>query len=226
MLDNTSPWFSPVNVLYYHSKLPREHKAISRRQMRKADEMRDVALSLLGIFKQQKIMHWLNAVSDNEGIPDVRAVRYSVDPQLPKHWEMIDVEHVLYNEYATEDLATFLKRTKLSKSYPPLTTFVCRINCNIIIPTNEQLRASLSDITQINPVYIVGRTTPPNVQRYMVSQIHPVAETVAEFDALEVARQLPADRGVLFLQRNGRIGKTGTTNFPFEDLYIPKELYV
>jgi hypothetical protein len=200
-------WYSPASVICHYGShldaLPPEEK--TTKAFRKADELLVSAIALLGIQEDESEKYWMQAVSDDEGTPDVRTGRWL--PQIgsgARHWEYQDIEFVSFVPADGEDIPTFLHRTKLSrkKAYDDKTIILCHITRPIHVPSWPAITEALRNIPRKSPIIVIGRTHPER-KDYVLIQIHPQFKRIAAYNLDEILKKEDR-RGVLRLHRGSK----------------------
>lgn len=217
-------WYAPLDVIYHYGvdldSLPNNQK--SSKHFKKADEMLVTAIALLGIQLDDSRKYWLQLVPDSEGSPDVRtgcpAPLVKGEPPL---FETQDIEVVGFMPEPSENIATFLCRTKLSpeKAYDAKTLVLCHMQTGANIPSLPAITEALQVTGAICPVMILGRTHPER-RDYSLFQIYPQFKTIADYNVLDVLKT-QTHTGALNLNRGTQprnISQSRGKHCPFESL--------
>jgi len=204
---NDPIWYPPFHVIYHYGKhldpLPENQKY--SKAFRKAEELLKGAVALLGIQLEAGELYWIQPVPDSEGSPDVRTGRYL--PQgagIVPNFEMQDVEVVSFLPEPSEDIASFLGRTKLSKekAYDAQTTILCHIEKGIQVPSLLAITEALRGTGAACSVIVMGRTHPTR-KDYVLLQVHPRFKEIVNYNVEEACAQRPR-RSVLNLRRGSK----------------------
>lgn len=187
-VTNDDLWFSPINVLYHYARLESlyvDQNLKITRDLRKAREAYLVAIMLLGIIKSQKREYWMQITKDSEGTPDIRTARFLIEKDKTTMLEVQEVEVVELEKHSSDDVVTFLHKTKLSckKAYPLTTTVLCYISKQTRLPSMKDIYDKLSFLNISNPVIIMGKIH-QNRHVYRMCQVNPIIDLLVDFDAV------------------------------------------
>jgi len=221
---NDPIWYPPVNVIAHFKRIENSFSEEEKKSkvFRKMEEMFAVAIMLVGIKKIQKKDYWLQLVEDKEQSPDVRTITF-VSPRKisPNDISIQDVEVVTYDYFSDDMFVDFMERTKLSnkKGYDALTTILCHIRRDILLPPLRELQQRLAIKKFSSSVMILGKTS-PDKEVYKIAQINPLIDLNVEFNATEELRTSKPTR-VLKLMRGSKSNFQHYPNekhYPFEKL--------
>jgi|GEM_PF-1569590 len=179
-------WYAPSNVIVHFgahlSPLPPEQK--KTKEFRKAEEMLASAFSLIGMQHATKERFWIQPVPDTERSPDVRTGHAGkrIEGQ-PRLFETQDVEIVGFMPNQYEDIAAFLRRTKLcpDKAYDAKTTILCHLQTGASVPSLPAITDALRGGNAVCPVFILGRTS-KDKNDFILFQVHPQFAVIAEYN--------------------------------------------
>lgn len=218
-------WYSPLNVIYHFTEYKNDPVPKDSQKFKKAEEAFFVATMLVGIMAIQKKEYWMQIVSDKNGSPDIRTGNYKKPRGTPMNtWVTQEVEVVTFDEHSDEKtVIDFLRRTKLSrtKAYDPLTTILCYIRKDFLLPPLETLVADLRVDNCQSPIMILGKTS-PNQENYKIAQINPELNLINKFDLLVELKEKKYT-GVLNLKRGSAPlfhSHPKEKHFPFEKIGI------
>lgn len=187
-------WFTPVYVLANYDLLIRKYGAnnLLKGDFKRAREMRAVAILLMGLYKEQGIIYYMQAFKESNS-PDVVTVRLTERVDKPILGEFVEVEVVTFGQHSKEkDVVEFLKNSKLSpkKSYDALTVILCEIDKRARIDY-KQIHSDLAALNPKSHIYIMGR---PELNLPHVFQIFcawPQLQSLNDIDVISLAKAYP-----------------------------------
>lgn len=155
------PWFSPHLVITATNRLAKLYGSNieDKREFQLAREMFVSAAALLGAYELHNDNKYFMQPNLQSNSPDVVAVKQTEIPNSPVLLEITQLEIVDMNDYSsTEDVAEFLKKTKLSykKSYDSKTMIVCVVNKKIQV-NRFKIAKELKKIKPKSTIYILGK---------------------------------------------------------------------
>jgi len=154
---------------------------------KKAQEMKAVAVAMVGMQELQRKQYWIQGVSDSEQSPDVRTMCCDpVEGDKAPWCHQQDVEVVTYTKHSTKKtLIEFVVSTKLSEnsSYDELTTVLVNVETEVKFPSQKEWSQALTATGKNNPVLVLGRVK-RDIPEFRLAFVHPVFEGFADYNLL------------------------------------------
>jgi len=218
-VSNIEHWYSPAFILEAADMAVQHCKDRGIRPAaldRVIGEARATAIFAIGFSQQSGHEVWMRMVEPSEQAPDC-LVMYVEKVGRSNHQQRLEVEVTTYNSHSSDDLASFLLRTKFdgNHSYSPSTVILVYVQRGMDFELLQSAHDRLTEVSPRGVGYCVGQV---DADLFQVMQLYsrlagPVNVRLSEALA---SNQLPvADvrRGMSALQ--GRTEKPVPTDNPF-----------
>jgi hypothetical protein len=184
------PWYSPKRVIKGFIWFGQNYgENINHHQFKKAREMYLGAVTLLGAYKLGKENKYFLQLNLQSETPDIMAAI-----QIEKPGQLITLAHTqmelveMEDHYEGDNVFEFLKSKKLFpvKDYDEHTMIVCIVNKTIQVNIDnlvERLKAEKPKST----IYIVGRISGTDVEKFVIFSPYPQLTKSVIFDVSETA---------------------------------------
>jgi hypothetical protein len=173
----------------------------SKRDFKKAREMRAVAIAMLGFHLADGNDYLMQAALEKEQSPDVFTL-YQTEHPVWTNYQTVEV--VTYESHTNIDVGQFILNTKLlnkNKSYDEDTIILCEIHKGDTFINWAVLYKQLAAATfKPKLIYIVGELRDSN--EWMVSQVWPEVAHV-KFNLVQQANSYPIKRPYIFFPGRG-----------------------